>query len=78
MYKLPFDLKQKPVNKYFENGVIKFSCREGSLYFEVKQITKSNNGSIYKGLVNDKTHLDKLLGVKTIYDVLRLIEVVQQ
>ena len=76
-YSLPFGLKQKPVNKYFEGGVIKFSCREGQLNFEVKQITKSTNGTIYKGTVNDKTQLDKLLSVKTIYDVLRSIEVVQ-
>lgn len=75
-YKLPFGLKQKPLNHYFENGVIKFSCREGKLHFEVKQIIKSNNASIYKGIVKDKIHLDKLLAIKSVYDVLHSIEVV--
>ena len=43
-YSLPFGLKQKPVNKYFEGGVIKFNVREGVLHFQVKHITKKTSG----------------------------------
>ena len=75
-YKLPFGLKAKPLPHYFEHGVIKFSMNEGTMHFQVKQITKESNGTIYKGIVKDKTHLDQLLKVKSIYDVLRSIEVV--
>lgn len=76
-YKLPFGLKAKPLNHYFEHGVIKFSMNEGTMHFQVKQITKEANGTIYHGVVKDKEHLDKLLSTKSIYDVLRSIEVVQ-
>lgn len=75
-YKLPFGLTHKPLAHYFEHGVIKFAIREGNLNFEVKQITKQANGTIYRGIVKDKTHLDQLLKTKSIYDVLRSIEVV--
>ena len=77
-YSLPFGLKQKPVNKYFEGGVIKFSIREGVMHYQVKQITKQANGTIYNGIVKDKTHLERLQSVKSIYDVLRSIEEVTQ
>lgn len=74
-YSLPFGLKQKPVNKYFEGGVIKFSCREGKLYYTIKQITKTGSGDIRGGQVGSKTHLDKLLSIKTFNDI-QTIEVI--
>ena len=74
-YSLPFGLTQKPVNKYFEHGVIKFSCREGKLFYSIKQITKTGSGSIRNGEVQSKDHLDKLLSIKT-FSELRTIEVV--
>lgn len=74
-YSLPFDLKQKPVNKYFEGGVIKFNVREGVLHFQVKQITKKTSGTIYRGIVKSKQHLDQLLAVKTLNEI-HTIEVV--
>ena len=75
-YKLPFDLKQKPVNKYFEGGVIKFSCREGKLFYTVKLISKSLNGVLYKGEVKSKAHLDQLMSIKNLSEI-QTIEVVQ-
>lgn len=74
-YSLPFGLTQKPVNKYFEHGVIKFNVREGVLHFQVKQITKQMNGTIYRGIVKSKEHLDQLLAVKTLHDI-QVLEVV--
>ena len=74
-YSLPFGLKQKPTNHYFEHGVIKFNVREGVLHFQVKQITKQMNGTIYRGIVKSKQHLDQLLAVKTLHE-LQTIEVV--
>lgn len=74
-YKLPFGLKQKPLNKYIMHGVIKFSCREGMLHFEVRQITKDVNGTIYRGIVKSKQHLEQLLAVKTLNEI-QTIEVV--
>lgn len=65
-YKLPFDLKQKPVNKYFEGGVIKFSCREGRLYFTIKRITKKSSASIITEEIPSKKILDQLLAMKSI------------
>lgn len=55
-YSLPFGLKQKPVNKYFENGVIKFSCRQGKLFYTIKQITKEFNGTLFTKEVKSKEH----------------------
>ena len=75
-YKLPFGLTQKPVNKYFEHGVIKFNVREGKLFYTIKQITKTGSGDIRGGQVGSKTHLDKLLSIKTFNDI-HTIEVVQ-
>ena len=75
-YSLPFGLKQKPLNHYFEHGVIKFNVREGELHFQVKQITKQMNGTIYRGIVKSKQHLDKLLDVKSLSEI-QTIEVVQ-
>ena len=74
-YSLPFGLKQKPVNKYFEHGVIKFSCREGKLFYTVKQITKTVNATVFNGEVTSKQHLDKLLAVKSLNEI-QTIEVV--
>lgn len=65
-YKLPFGLKQKPLNHYFSHGVVKFSCREGVLWFEVKHITKKVNASIIKEEVPNKKILDQLLKLKSI------------
>ena len=75
-YSLPFGLTQKPVNKYVVSGVIKFSCREGNLYYEVKQISKIVNATIQRGIVKTKKDLDTLLSIKS-FDELHLIEVVQ-
>ena len=75
-YSLPFGLKQKPVNKYFEGGVIKFNVREGVLYFQVKQITKKMSGTIYRGIVKSKEHLGQLIAVKSLNEI-HVLEVVQ-
>ena len=68
-YSLPFGLKQKPVNKYFEHGVIKFSVQEGKLFFTVKAITKLTNGIVLQSEVKSKAHLDKLLSIKTLSEI---------
>ena len=75
-YSLPFGLKQKPLNHYFEHGVIKFSVQEGKLFFTVKAITKLTNGIIQQSEVKSKAHLDKLLSIKTLSEI-PTIEVVQ-
>lgn len=74
-YSLPFGLTQKPLNHYFEHGVIKFNVREGELHYSARLISKSINGSLSSGLVKSKAHLDKLLSIKTISE-LQTIEVV--
>ena len=75
-YSLPFGLKQKPLNHYFEHGVIKFNVREGQLHYSARLISKSINGSLSSGVVKSKEHLDKLLAVKTLHEI-QTIEVVQ-
>lgn len=74
-YSLPFGLTQKPMNHYFEHGVIKFNIREGKLFYTVKIINKSLNGILYQGEVKSKEYLNKLLSVKTISEI-QTIEVV--
>ena len=74
-YSLPFGLTQKPVNKYFEHGVIKFSCREGRLYYTVKRITKTRNVSLLTSRVKTLDQLNHLLSVKHLHEI-PLIEVV--
>ena len=68
-YRLPFGLKQKPVNKYFQGGVIKFSVKDGRLYYTIKLITKIQNSKLFSGNVRSKEHLDKLLSIKSISEI---------
>lgn len=74
-YSIPFGLKQKPLNHYFEHGVIKFSIQEGKLFFTIKLITKLTNGPIQQAEVKTKAQLDQLLSIKKISDI-RSLEVV--
>ena len=74
-YSLPFGLKQKPLNHYFEHGVIRFSINDAKLYFTVKAITKLTNGIVLQSEVKSKAHLDKLLSIKTLSEI-QTIEVV--
>ena len=76
-YTLPFGLKQKPLNHYFETGVIKFSIREHLMYFKISMITKTNNSLLITGHVQSKQHLEKLLSIKHLNEI-PTIEVVQQ
>ena len=68
-YSLPFGLKQKPMTHYFEHGVVKFAVREGKLFFTIKQITKTVNGTVLKGEVKSKAHLDKLMSIKNLSEI---------
>lgn len=68
-YSLPFGLKQKPLNHYFEHGVIRFSINDGKLLFTVKAITKLTNGIIQQSEVKSKDHLDKLLSIKKLSEI---------
>lgn len=70
---LPFGLKQKPLNHYFEHGLVKFNMREGVMYYTVKKITKSVNATLLKERVQDKQHLDRLLSIKNLSEVQSLI-----
>lgn len=45
-YKLPFDLKQKPVRKYFEGGSIHFSCTNGKLFATLTITKRAKNCQI--------------------------------
>lgn len=68
-YSLPFGLTQKPMNHYFEHGVIKFAVREGTLHYTIKIINKSINGVLLNGIVKSKDHLDKLLKIRTLSEI---------
>lgn len=74
---LPFGLKQKPLNHYFENGLIKFNMTEGVMFYTIKKITKSINAVILKDVVSSKAHLERLLAIKSINEI-PTIEVVSQ
>lgn len=74
-YSLPFGLKQKPLNKYFEHGVIKFNVIQGTLCYTIKEISKKGNYTLQTGVVKDKAMLDRLLSIKTISEI-QTIEVV--
>ena len=75
-YSVPFGLKQKPLNHYFDGGVVKFSIDEGELHFLIKQITKKGNFTIYSGVITEKEQLDKLLSIKTLSELQTIEEVV--
>lgn len=78
-YKLPFGLKQKPVNHLLDMGEIRFSCRDEKLYYKAIAISKKTRFTVAQGLVIDKDHLDYLLSVKSFPLKIRSIEeVVQQ
>ena len=72
-----FGLKQKPINHYFEHGVIKFNVHEGELHYTTKLISKSLNGTLYTGIIKSRERLDKLLATKTLTDVQHLELVIQ-
>lgn len=77
--KYPFGLTHKPNRHYFSAGMIKFSMKEGIMHFEIKQITKQLNATIFRGIVKDKTHLEQLSSLKSLNDVIRLLtEVINQ
>lgn len=63
-YKLPFDLKQKPVNHLLENGEIRFSIQDGVMHFEIIFIQKNRNFPVATGIVKTKAQLDYLLNIK--------------
>ena len=66
----PFWGKMKPIPHYFEQGVIRFSVREGQLYYSCKAITRTFTGIITNNqLVPSKEYLDKLLAVKSIHEI---------
>lgn len=75
-YSLPFGLTQKPTNHYFENGVIKFSCKEGELFFTAKQITREFNGTLFTKKVQSKEHLNQILKIRNLHEI-PLLEMVQ-
>lgn len=74
-YSLPFGLKQKPLNHYFEHGVVKFNVQNGTMYYTVKQITKTINATVFRGEVKSKAHLDKIMSIKKLSDI-QTLEVV--
>lgn len=76
-YSLPFGLKQKPVSHQFDMGQIRFSCRDGKLYYKAIAINKTTRFTVAQGLVIDKEHLDYLITVKSFPLKIRSIEVVQ-
>ena len=75
-YSLPFGLKQKPLTKYFEGGVIKFSIVEGKLFYTVKVINKGSNSKLFVYEVKSKEQLDQLLSIKTFSEIPTIEEVV--
>ena len=50
---LPFGLKQKPITKYFEGGVIRFNLVDGHLYYTIRHIIKGSNSKLI--VVESKT-----------------------
>ena len=77
-YSLPFGLKQKPLTKYFNGGVIKFNIVEGKLFYTVKVINKGNNSKLFVHEIKSKEQLDLLLSIKTFSEIPTIEEVVQQ
>lgn len=65
---LPFGLKQKPLAHYVTHGVIKFSCKEGKLFYTWIWITNQARGTIRQGEVTSKEHLKHLLSIKHVDD----------
>lgn len=65
-------LKTKPETKYFAGGYISFQTTNHVLSYKITRVTKTNLATIDGGLVRDKGHLDILLGVKTISEVMGL------
>ena len=61
---IPFWGKQKPLKKYFKNGVINFSVKKGELYSTIKFIDKTGNYELYRSKVENKEALNILLGIK--------------
>ena len=68
-YKLPFGLTTKPVNKYFNGGVIRFNIVDGKLFYTVKVINKGSNSKLFVYEVKSKEQLDQLLSIKTFSEI---------
>lgn len=72
---LPFGLKQKPLPHYIEHGLIKFNMREGIMHYTIIMIQKPSirnlgiNAPLHKGIVKTKEELDKLLKIRSVYEL---------
>ena len=65
----PFWGSQKPLKHYFHNGVLTFRVRGNSLCCDVQHISKKSWGTLGHICIKDKEHLDRLLTVKELKDV---------
>lgn len=68
-YQLPFGLKQKPLTKYFNGGVIRFNIVEGKLFYTIKVINRGTNSKLFVYEVKSKEQLDQLLSIKTFSEI---------
>ena len=75
-YTLPFGLKQKPMSHPLDMGEIKFSCRDGKLYYKAIAISKTLSFTVAQGEIRDKERLDYLLSIKSFPLKVPSIEVV--
>lgn len=73
---LPFGLKQKPLNHYINQGIVRFHMIQGSLCYEVKAISKKGNYLLQNGIIKDKEQLDRLLNMKSLHEIPLIEEVV--
>lgn len=63
---------KKPSTHYFAGGYVSFKTTNHELSYTVTRMTKTGKATIDGGTVRDQGHLDLLLGVKSISEVLGL------
>ena len=66
-------LKTKPATKYVEGGFISFRTENKELFYKIVVVTKTKRWTLDVGVVADKSHLDVLLGGKTIKQYMELL-----
>lgn len=63
------ELKTKPATKYFEGGYISFKTQDKELFYKVVRVTKTRQGTLISGKVENEEELKALLAVKTLTDI---------
>ena len=67
-------LKTKPETKYFAGGYISFITGNKELSFQIWRVTKTNQSLLFGASVTSKEQLTKLKSIKSIKDVMELVQ----